>query len=133
MSPPSPPTSPASADADDVAKWEDERRAYRERMAKEESFRDTMLQFAARTDTTLTNVVQDMQQHAAEDREQFRRERRARRRLARKVDSLSGQVTQTVTINKRNWTVVTAWVSAFVAIAGAGWALIEKFGGALQP
>jgi hypothetical protein len=133
MSPPSPPTSPASADADDVAKWEDERRAYRERMAKEESFRDTMLQFAARTDTTLTNVVQDMQQHAAEDREQFRRERRARRRLARKVDSLSGQVTQTVTINKRNWTVVTAWVSAFVAITGAGWALIEKFGGALQP
>ena len=102
-------------------------------MAKEDEFRERMLQFAARTDTTLTNMREDMLQHAAEDREQFRRERRARRRLARKVDSLSGQVTQTVNTNKYNWGVVAAWVSAFVFIAGVGWTLVEKFGGAMQP
>jgi len=108
-------------------------RAYRERVAKEDEFRDTMLQFAARTDVTLTQLRMDAQAHSQEDRQQFRRERRARRRLARKVDALSGQVTQTVNTNKYNWGVVVAWASAFVAIASVGWTLIEKFGGALKP
>ncbi|HYE70608.1 MAG TPA: hypothetical protein VD932_03695 [Aquabacterium sp.] len=129
----SPPTRPPSSDPDDIAKWEDDMRAYRERVAKEDEFRDTMLQFAARTDVTLTQLRMDAQAHSQEDRQQFRRERRARRRLARKVDALSGQVTQTVNTNKYNWGVVVAWASAFVAIASVGWTLIEKFGGALKP
>lgn len=102
-------------------------------MDKEQEFRDRMLAFAARTEATLENMREDLLQHVAQDLEQFKDARRARRRLARKVAALGGQVTQTVTTNKYNWGVVAAWVSAFVAAASVGWALIEKFGGALKP
>lgn len=128
-----PPTRPASADAADIAKWKEEMEAYRARVDQEQEFRDTAMQFFARTDTTLTNMREDMLQHAAEDREQFRRERRARKRLERKVQDLSGQVNQTVETNRYNWGVAAAWVSAFVAVAGAGWAFIQAFGKSLKP
>jgi hypothetical protein len=122
-------TRPPSNDPADIAAWEEERARLRE----EKEFRDRMIDFAARTDTMLTDMRTDMQQHAAEDREKFRRVRRAHRRLAKKVSEMSGQVTQTVQTNKYNWGVAAAWVSAFVAVASVGWALIEKFGGALKP
>ena len=129
----SPPDRPDSDSADDVARWEAEVRAHEERMAKEDEFRDSMLQFAARTDVTLTGIKDAQRKHDEDDARRFRLERRARKRLERRVDALGGQVTQTRDISKANWTVVTAWVSAFVAIAGVGWALVEKFGGVLNP
>jgi hypothetical protein len=102
-------------------------------MDKEQEFRDRMLEFAASTKAILENMREDQLQHVAHDLERFKLERRARRKLARQVAQLGGQVTQTVTTNKYNWGVVAAWVSAFVAAASVGWALIEKFGGALKP
>jgi soluble cytochrome b562 len=129
----SPPSRPASADADDIAKWEAEVRAEELRLQDERDFREEMRQFVGRVDATLTNIKEGQHKHAADDVRQFRRIRKSQAKLALKVGTLDGQVTQTVQTNRYNWGVVAAWVSAFVALAGVGWALIEKFGGALQP
>lgn len=117
----SPPSRPASADADDVAKWEAEVRAHEENRRQDREFRDTMLQFAARTDTTLTDMRSDMQQHAAEDREQFRQVRRAHRKLAKRVSEMNGQITQTATTSDYNWKLVFAVAAAAVTIFGIIW------------
>lgn len=129
----SPPSAPESDDPDDIARWQEDQRAWRERVAKEDEFRDTMIRFAERTDTTLTHIKAAQEKHDADDARRFRAERRARKRLERRVDALGGQVTQTVNTNKYNWGVVAVWVSAFVTVAASGWALYQTFGGMLKP
>lgn len=124
---------PISNDPADVARWQQEREQEADRLADEQQFREEMRGFAARADTTLTHIQQAQAKHDADDALRFKLERRARKRLARRVESLSGQVTQTVNTTKYNWGVAAAWVSAFVAVASVGWALIEKFGGGLKP
>jgi hypothetical protein len=126
-----PPTRPQAGTPEDYARWHAELEQWQDRLESDTQFRDTMTGFAARAEEKLKNITEAQRQHDADDARRFALERRARKRLAKKVEQLGSQVTQTVNTNKQNWTVVVTWASAFVAIAGAGWALIEKFGGAL--
>lgn len=118
----SPPTRPASNDPADIAKWEAEVEAEHERLAAERKFREDMYEHAGRTEATLTSITKAMQDHAREDRRQFRRAHRRISALEQRVVVVS----QTIGETSNKYAIAWGVVGAAVVIVGIVWMFFDK-------